>query len=184
MLAITINPESITIKHSSIMPLSLSFFSAFPEVGSFRGWNHGDPFPPAPNPFLPPRSPVHAELGSGPASRGSCCYWQGVFLTSWGRRCVWDMQAAPRLLPAVGWARTRAFLLHSGSASGLLPLLLNVTSIVYLLGPAVSRNSPLVSSWIQCVLPAVPVQSDLLRACCMRSEGNEVCCRRSEGNEV
>ena len=49
MLAITINPESITIKHSSIMPLSLSFFSAFPEVGSFGGWNHGDPFPPAPD---------------------------------------------------------------------------------------------------------------------------------------
>ena len=62
--------ESITIKHSSIMPLSLSFFSAFPEVGSFRGWNHGDPFPPAPNPFLPPRSPLQAELGSGPDSSG------------------------------------------------------------------------------------------------------------------
>jgi len=66
-----IKVHSITIKQSSIMPLSVSFFSAFPEVGSFRGWNHGDPFPPAPNPFLPPRSPVHAELGSGPDSRGA-----------------------------------------------------------------------------------------------------------------
>lgn len=62
--------ESITIKQSSIMPLSLSFFSAFPEVGSFGGWNHGDPFPPAPIPFLPPRSPLQAELGSGPNSSG------------------------------------------------------------------------------------------------------------------
>ena len=66
-----IKVHSITIKQSSIMPLSVSFFSAFPEVGSFRGWNHGDPFPPAPNPFLPPRSPVHAELGSGPDSSGA-----------------------------------------------------------------------------------------------------------------
>ena len=74
--------ESITIKHSSIMPLSLSFFSAFPEVGSFRGWNHGDPFPPAPNPFLPPRSPLQAELGSGPDSRGSCCSVLGPPLTT------------------------------------------------------------------------------------------------------
>jgi len=62
--------ESITIKQSSIMPLSLTFFSAFPEVGSFGGWNHGDPFPPAPIPFLPPRSPLQAELGSGPDSSG------------------------------------------------------------------------------------------------------------------
>ena len=27
---------------NSFMPLSVLFFSAFPEVGSCRGWNHGE----------------------------------------------------------------------------------------------------------------------------------------------
>jgi len=75
----------------------------------------------------------NTQRGGGQA--GSCSPVLGVFLSSWACHCVWDMQAALGLLPAVGWARTRAFLLHSGSASGLLPPL--VTSTLSLLGPIV-----------------------------------------------
>ena len=143
--------QSINKTESSIMPLSAFFFSAFPKEGSFRGCNHGHLFPQHPtHSFLPParfrlswvlaptpagRNVSNAQRGRGPA--GSCSPVLGVFLPSWGCRCAWDMWAAPRLLPAVGWARPRAFLLHLGSASGLLPLLVNVTSTLYLLGPIV-----------------------------------------------
>jgi len=111
----------------------------------------GIPSPPAHNPLLPPPSPVQAELGSGLDSSGA----QRFQRTTW-RRPGWQLQPrsagvsvimgmslclghAGSLGAAVscGWARTRAFLLHSGSASGLLPLLVNVTSTLYLLGPFV-----------------------------------------------
>ena len=145
----------ITVHHnkseSSIMPLSVLFFPASPEVGGCRGCNHGDPsLPPqhTTHSFLPParfrlswvlasipagRSVSNTQRGRGQA--GSCSPVLGVFLSSWGCRCVWDTRAASGLLSAVEWARTRAFLLHSGSASGLLPPL--VTSTLSLLGPIV-----------------------------------------------